>query len=118
MAINEDLIFHIVSNKDWQNNQRYGVYRPELREKEGFIHCATADQIEDVANRYFKGQNNILLVVIDFGKIKSDVKMEDTEGRGEEYPHIYGPLNLDAVLDKIKLHSDQDGLFQIDFSSK
>ena len=118
MAIKEDLIFHLVPKKKWHNNQRYGLYRPDLKDEEGFIHCSTADQVEDTANRFFKDQNNILLIVINYGKIQSDVKMEDTEGSGQEYPHIYGPLNMDAILDKIKLQSDEDGLFQIDFTSK
>jgi len=113
----EDLIFHITTKGEWRDKQRYGLYRPELSDEEGFIHCSLASQVQRVANTMYSAQRNLLLIVIDFGKLTSPVQMEDTEGAGEEYPHIYGPLNLDAVLDKIRLDPGDDGMFSIEFES-
>ena len=115
--MNEDLLFHIAPKNEWHKQQRFGLYRPELREEEGFIHCSLSSQVKKVANTHFAGQKNLYLIVIDRNSITSPVKMEDTAGEGEQYPHIYGPLNLDAVLDKIRLDATEDGTFDIEFES-
>lgn len=114
----DDLIFHLVPNGDWKKFQESGVYSPDSLEKEGFIHCSTGKQVQKVANRRFPGRNDLLLLIIDVASLESDVKLEDsTESKEEQYPHIYGPINIDAIIDKIKLEPEEDGTFFIDFNS-
>jgi len=115
--MDEDLLFHIAPKDQWHSQQRYGLYRPDLREGEGFIHCSTASQVKKVADTKFAGQKNLYLIVIDRNLIISPVKMKDTSGEEEPFPHIYGPLNLDAVLDKIRLDPTEEGTFDIEFDS-
>lgn len=112
----EDLIFHLVKKNDWKEQKKESRYAPESLDSHGFIHCSSGDDIEGVANRLFKGEEGVLLIVINTTLIEPELKYEEDEETGTRYPHIYGPLNLDAVVDKIELATDDDGLFEISFS--
>lgn len=112
----EDLIFHLVHKKKWKEQKLDGRYHPQSLDSEGFIHCSSGNDIESVANRLFKGKRRILLIVINTSLIEPELKYEKDEDTGVVYPHIYGPLNLDAVIDKIELAPDEDGSFKISFS--
>lgn len=112
-----DLIFHIVEKRIWKERENSGEYTPESLEHEGFIHCSTGHQINDTANRIFEGRRHLLLIIIDATRVIADVKYEEDPDRGEAYPHIYGPLNTDAILDKISLNPDKKGNFDLEFSS-
>lgn len=112
----EDLIFHLVSKEDWKERKIDSRYSPQSIDAEGFIHCSSGKSIEETANRLFKGNENLLLIVINTSLIESDLKYEEDEKTGVTYPHIYGPLNLDAVIDKIPLATENDGSFNISFT--
>lgn len=107
------LIYHIVKRSDWEISQRRGVYRTPSLEKDGFIHCSLAHQIPSVANYNFKGQSELVLLEIDVGKLIPQVRLEDLYGEGKEYPHIYGELNLDAVLRVVDFPCEVDGTFKL-----
>ena len=49
-------------------------------------------------------------MVIDEEKVVSKIKYEDA-GNGKYYPHIYGSLNIDAVIDIIPYNADESGNF-------
>ena len=107
------MIYHIVSKKEFRSSQKDGLYQPESLENEGYIHCSTASEIENTANRYFKGKRHLFLIIIDESRVKEEIKYEEVEGRDEPMPHIMGTLNLDAILDKIVLTPDTNGEFEI-----
>ena len=115
--MSEEIIFHLVTKSDWREHQNRGLYRPESLEEEGFIHCSTGSQVQETANRYYSGQRGVLLLVINTNQVAPEIKYEESEERGEAFPHIYGPLNTDAILDKIKLQPDDEGHFEIDYSA-
>lgn len=107
-----DIIYHIVDKKSWKEYARAGSYSPPSIEEEGFIHCSTASELENTANRHFKGKNGLLLILISTAQVRSTIKFEDTSGHGI-FPHIYGSLNLDAVLDTIPLIPEPNGSFKV-----
>ncbi|MDX1618823.1 MAG: DUF952 domain-containing protein [Balneolaceae bacterium] len=113
----DELIFHLVPKDDWKEHQDSGVYRPDTLEEDGFIHCSTGKQVQQVANRRFPGRDDLLLLIVDVAGLESDVKMETAESGEEAFPHIYGPLNIDAIIDKISLEPQEDGSFYIEFDS-
>lgn len=113
----DDIIFHLVPSGEWKQFQESGLYSPDSLEEEGFIHCSTGQQVQKVANRRFKGRDDLLLLIIDVAGLESDVKFERSGTADEMYPHIRGPLNIDAVIDKIKLEPEEDGTFFIEFDS-
>ena len=92
------MIYHVVTESNWQNTQQQGFYEAESLAKEGFIHTSKAEQVAGVLERYYQNQNNLLLLHIDETKLTAPLKYELAPSVNEEFPHIYGRLNLDAVV--------------------
>jgi uncharacterized protein (DUF952 family) len=90
-------------------------FLPAEFEADGFIHCsASEEQMLDVANRFYKAApGNFLLLVIDEAAVRADVRHEDAapEPDGNLYPHVYGPLNRDAIREVRPMLREADGTF-------
>ena len=97
------MIYHVVSNTSWQNAVQQGFYEAASLAQEGFIHTSKADQVAGVLNRYYKGETDLLLLHIDESLLTSTLQYELAPSVNEEFPHIYGPLNVDAVVKIEKL---------------
>ncbi len=95
-ATGSSMILHITTKKNWEEAKVKGEYRGDTLDSQGFIHCSTPEQIDEVAQYLFKGKIGLVLIEIDETKVKCEIKYEDA-GNGKLYPHIYGPLNTDAV---------------------
>jgi uncharacterized protein (DUF952 family) len=91
-----DWIYHITTVAAWQNAQQHGSYTHPSLEAEGFIHCSYYGQVAETAQVHFKGQTELLLLCIDPACLKVELKSEVSRS-GAAFPHLYGPLNLDAV---------------------
>lgn len=113
----DDLLFHITTREHWKEYKKSGNYEPQSLEDDGFIHCSSGNQVEDTANRLFADKDKILLLVIDVAMLREQVKYEEDE-TGEKFPHIYGPLSVNAVIDKIDILAEDDGKFNISFTSE
>ncbi len=112
------MILHILSRSQWYLARRRGYYRPPSLEAEGFIHCSTIAQVIDTANIFYRGQHDLLVLRIDERKLISRLEFEAPATAGDArpqalFPHIHGPLNLDAVIDAIELPCDADGSFRL-----
>jgi uncharacterized protein (DUF952 family) len=120
------IIIHLASNDAWLAvvgtaglwRGKKGTYHANSLSTEGFIHCSTKSQIVGVANAFYHGQHGLVLLVIDPDKLTSELKWEPpakpepTHAReGELFPHIYGPINLDAVTNVIPFEPDTNGNF-------
>ena len=114
------LIYHIIPRTDWITAQKNGEYRAESLTTEGFIHCSTAEQAAPVANAFYTGQKELLLLVIDPALLTSRLQWDPPAHPAPEsapaslhgeFPHIYGPLNLDAVVDALDFEPDSNGEF-------
>lgn len=114
------MIYHLTSRRSWQEAQQRGEYRAESLQSEGFIHCSTETQILPVAKMYFKGQENIVLLQIDPSRLVSELRWEPPSGgtppsgvpEGDLFPHVYGPINLDAVVKVYDLETNPDGSYK------
>lgn len=112
------MIFHIVLGAEWERARRDGSYAPPSIAIEGFIHCSTREQIIGTANRFYRGRNNLVLLVIDETRLAAPVRYETPLSGGDArqamcFPHIYGPLNLDAVREAVPFPCDAGGEFQL-----
>jgi uncharacterized protein (DUF952 family) len=115
------MIYHITSRAAWQAAQQRGDYRAESLETEGFIHCSTKSQVWPVAEKYYQGQRGLILLMIDPSLLSSDLKWEPPSGgtpppgvpEGDLFPHIYGPINLEAVVKVFDLESDPNGKYNL-----
>ena len=92
------MIYHVVTAANWQNALQQGFYEADSLADEGFIHTSNAEQVAGVLERYYKDQNNLLLLHIDETKLTAPLKYELAPSVNEEFPHIYGRLNVDAVV--------------------
>lgn len=91
-------IYHITTKQDWKVAEEEGFYIAPSLETEGFIHCSEEQQVKGVLERYYKGKNSLLKLLIDPQQLKSELKYELAPSINENFPHIYGPINLDAVV--------------------
>ena len=106
-------IYHITARADWEAAQRAGVYRTASLEGEGFIHCSRRDQVVAVADANFRGRTGLVLLAIDAARVAPEIRYEDCYDSGQAFPHIYGPLELDAVTRVIDFPPDAEGRFAL-----
>ena len=100
----------------WQQAKESGQYMQSTidstLEDIGFIHATFPDQTIAMVNRHFTNRDDVVLLLAGADKISSPVKYEAAlSGRAGTFPHIYGPLNVDAVYAAIKLSKSDDGMF-------
>ncbi|MBW4440794.1 MAG: DUF952 domain-containing protein [Plectolyngbya sp. WJT66-NPBG17] len=89
-----------------------GVYRADSLDTEGFIHCSTRDQVVWVANQFYRGNTSLVLLVIDPDRVHAEIKYETVEGVGD-FPHIYGELNADAIVQVVDFPPNADDSFNL-----
>ena len=90
------LIYHIVVSDVWEMFHR-DRYESESLGTEGFIHCSFADQLDAVLKRYYADAKAVTILKIDASKLDSKLVVEPSTG-GENYPHVYGPININAIV--------------------
>ena len=105
------ILLHIADRQAWEAAVQSGDYRADSLAQEGFIHCSLAEQVIPVANALYRGRLDLLLLVIDPAKVTAEIRFEDCYEKGEEFPHIYGPLPVEAVGQVLAFEPDQDGRF-------
>ena len=97
------MIYHIVAAAEWELASRNPVYAPPAFATDKFIHCCRAEQLEYVAERYFCGRQDLVILCIDADKVTAPIKYEDLNGEGMSFPHIYGVLNTNSVRNAVPL---------------
>lgn len=115
------MIYHITSRAAWTEARERGDYRAESLDTEGFIHCSTESQVLPVTEKFYKGQDDLYLLVIEPALLSSDLKWEPPSGgtpppgvpEGDLFPHVYGPINLDAVVKVFDLQANPDGKYTL-----
>lgn len=90
------LIYHIVLPEVWAAFDT-DLYRPSGLETEGFIHCSFADQLDGVLARYYSGAERVVILEIESDRLMSRM-IKEPSTNSEIYPHIYGPVNRDAIV--------------------
>jgi uncharacterized protein (DUF952 family) len=101
-------LFHIATVSDWDAARATGRYTTSTRGRtlaqEGFIHASRGDQWQAVRERWYAGVTEpLVLLVIDPDKLSSPVLDEAVPGSGETFPHVYGPIDVAAVVQTIAL---------------
>ncbi len=96
-------IYHVTTKLEWNVALQKGFYEAPSLKIEGFIHCSKANQVQGVLERYFKGKTNLVKLVIDTNKLTNKLQFDFSPSVNEEFPHIYGVINLDAVIEIINI---------------
>jgi uncharacterized protein (DUF952 family) len=86
------VIYHIAEFFEWERQRPKGEYRHPSLATEGFLHCSLKEQVEGTLDRFFPSRVGLVLLEIDCGKLLAEVRYENG------FPHVYGPLNLEAVV--------------------
>lgn len=116
------LIYHITTRNAAHLSRQTGEYRTESLSEAGFIHLSQRHQVLGVANAFYTGQTDLAILVVDPSRLKADLKYEppvhpsasDTAPSAENlFPHLYGPLNFDAVVRVVDLPANVDGKFEM-----
>jgi uncharacterized protein (DUF952 family) len=110
------VIYHIAYSADWETARVDGTYTISTRGRtlaeQGFIHAGDVPQVAPVANMIYGDDEGLVVLVVDTDLLTSEVKYDPVPGWDAPFPHIYGPLNPDAVVDVLPLERDSDGKFQ------
>lgn len=97
------IIYHVTTAAEWKAAQQKGAYESPSLPKEGFIHCSQEEQVAGVLQRYFPGKKDLVKLVIDTDKLKSPFIYEWSPSTTDTFPHVYGPVNLEAVIEVVSL---------------
>jgi uncharacterized protein (DUF952 family) len=106
-------IYHITTWQAWQAALQSMVYTPQAFAADGFIHCSSEAQVVPVANRFYRGFPGLVLLEIDPELVPGELRWENLEGGTELFPHLYGPLPVEAVLSALDFPPRADGSFII-----
>jgi uncharacterized protein (DUF952 family) len=112
------MILHITHREAWETSVPSGYYKPSSLDSEGFIHCSMVEQTVDTANQFYPNQQGLVLLCIDENKLESKVKYEGPACANDQrtsllFPHIYGPLNVSAVVRIVEFTPNADGKFEL-----
>ena len=112
----EALIHHLAQRDAWEDAVAAGEYRVSTLgmalEEVGFIHCSRPHQVAPVAQRFYVGVDDLVLLTID-PELLFDVELRYEPGTGtdELFPHVYGPLPIPAVIHVVPYAAMADGTF-------
>ena len=118
------MIYHITSRSAAQAALRDGEYRAESLTNDGIIHFSQLHQLLGVANAYYAGQKDLVILVVDPALLKAELKYEAPVHPGaaaratvpsadQRFPHLYGPLNFEAVIKIVDLPLATAGGFDL-----
>ncbi len=116
VRVNSDpaVLMHLCSTDEWSQAQARGELRPESLTAAGFVHLSTPEQVYLPANRLYRGRTDLVLLHIDPARLTSTVRWEPgvaTDPKAMLFPHLYGPLPIDAVIDVTRYPPGPDGMF-------
>ncbi len=107
-------LLHICPRDEWLCARDTRAVTPPSLDDVGFVHLSTPDQVHLPANRLFHGRTDLVLLCIDPSRLIDDVRFEPGVPEDPEsmrFPHLYGPLPVDAVVDVVDYRPGDDGRF-------
>ncbi|MBD2086365.1 DUF952 domain-containing protein [Trichocoleus sp. ST-U3] len=105
------IILHITKREQWEEAKLTKKYCGDTLESEGFIHCSTPEQVINVANSFFHSQSGLVLLCLESEAVEAEIRYEALDG--ERFPHIYGALNINAVVQVLDFSPGEDGCFKL-----
>ncbi len=97
------MIFHVSDRSEWERAVPTGAYTGSTRgldlSEVGFIHLSSDAQYPTVLELFYADATDLVLLHVDESKLSAELRWEDVPGADAPFPHLYGPLNVDAVVD-------------------
>ena len=91
------IIYHVTTATEWNAAKEKGYYEAPSLKEEGFIHCSQEHQVAGVLERYFSDKTGLIKLVIDTDKLTSRFVFDWSPSTKDTFPHVYGPINMEAV---------------------
>lgn len=96
-------IHHLALPQEWEAAQAAGEYQRSTRglslAEVGFVHCARPEQVEGVRDLFYSDVESVVLLTIETDRLTSPWQFDPVPGAEQTFPHVYGPINLDAVVE-------------------
>ena len=103
-----NVIYKICPKSEWNNAKVQGAYKGSKDDlRDGFIHFSSFDQVLGTLDKHFVGQNNLLLLKVGTELLDPDQLKWEKSRNDEEFPHLYGDLTLEAVIDVVEISNDR-----------
>jgi glutathione S-transferase len=113
-------LLHLAVATEWERAEAAGTYERSTidtsLEEEGYIHCSFPEQVQATADRYYRGRDDIVLLRIDPARLGVEVVVEEARS-GEGFPHVYGPIPVDAVTAAQPVPMGPDGRLDLGWLS-
>lgn len=106
-------IYILCEPSTYAQSEATGTFVTESLAQEGFIHASPACQLNRVANLYYQSATSLLILKVAIERLKAPLRWEPAS-TGDLYPHIYGPLNLDAIASIIPVQRNTDGRYDVE----
>lgn len=107
------LIYKILSRAEWDAAKTVGRFEGSAVDlADGFIHLSAADQAQETAAKWFRGQPQLVLLAVGVEALGDDLRWEASRG-GALFPHLYRPLLASEVIREAELELDADGVPQL-----
>jgi uncharacterized protein (DUF952 family) len=110
------VILHICSRDEWDAAEQEGALVPASLDEVGFVHCSDFGTVALPANALFAGRDDMLLLVIDPAALDAPVRWEagvPPHPDGIWFPHVYGPINVGAVVAAVGFRPTAEGVFRL-----
>lgn len=108
----ERWIYHFLPGALYEQGIAAGQLEEESLVTQGFIHFSTAEQIVHVANFLVPGRKGLVLLKVDSHRVIPEIRYENLEGGERLFPHVYGPVNLDAIEEVLPFFPNEEGYFE------
>ena len=103
-------MFKLLTAAEWDAAQGRGQFEGSAIDlTDGYIHMSTGEQLAETASRHFRWVKDLMVLAVDIERIPSGLIWEPSRG-GDLFPHLYGPLPLEAVLWVRDVALDQEGV--------
>lgn len=110
-------LYHLAQREDWRQAQAEGEYRVSTvgrtLAEEGFVHCSFREQLQGVADRFYWGRDDVVMLVIDPDRLGAEVRVEAIGPGLEGFPHVYGPIPVMAVRETVLISPATDGRLEL-----
>jgi len=103
------IILHCLKESEWNRYKDGKFYGEEYMKSDGFIHCSDVHTVHNVVWMFLNIAEPLVFLCIETEKVEAEIKWEN--GGSADYPHIYGLLNLDAVVHVLPFIKDKDNQF-------
>ncbi len=107
-------LVHLCPKPDWVHAHAHGRLEPQSLEQQGFIHLSALSQVHIPANAIFRDRTDLVLLEIDAERVPAEIVWEDGDPPhpdGLQFPHLYGPLPVTAVVRVHDYLPEPDGTF-------